>query len=183
MTINRSYPIKFNSNSKSNPIIKDTNKNTYNFLESNSAHGQIHSLVGTGGVNFHSLKTPLKSYLVYGQSKEFGFLNIDIQNNGQTLVGKFLSNDRSPSSPLDQFTITKSGSSPPPSPEICGDGIDNDGDGLKDEDCPPPSSGYHYAPFLTINDASDILDTQDRPDLRLSKFSVAAWFRTTISSR
>ena len=43
----------------------------------------------------------------------------------------------------------------------------------------PPSSGYHYAPFLTINDASDILDTQDRPDLRLSKFSVAAWFRTT----
>ena len=44
---------------------------------------------------------------------------------------------------------------------------------------PPSSSGYHYAPFLTINDASDILDTQDRPDLRLSKFSVAAWFRTT----
>ena len=170
----RSYPIAFNSNSKSNPIIKDTNKNTYN-----DPAGQIYSLVGTGGINFHSLKTPLKSYLVYGQSKEFGFLNIDIQNNGQTLVGKFLSNDRSPSSPLDQFTITKSGSSPPPSPEICGDGIDNDGDGLKDEDCPPPSSGYHYAPFLTINDASDILDTQDRPDLRLSKFSVAAWFRTT----
>ena len=170
----RSYPIAFNSNSKSTPIIKDTNKNTYS-----DPAGQIYSLVGTGGVNFHSLKTPLKSYLVYGQSKEFGFLNIDIQNNGQTLVGKFLSNDRSPSSPLDQFTITKSGSSPPPSPEICGDGIDNNGNGQKDENCTQPSSGYHYAPFLTINDASDILDTQDRPDLRLSKFSVAAWFRTT----
>ena len=51
------------------------------------------SVIGTGGVNFHSLKTPLKSYFVYGQSKEFGFLNIDIQNNGQTLVGKFLSNE------------------------------------------------------------------------------------------
>ena len=85
-------------------------------------HGQIHSVIGTGGMNFHSLKTPLKSYFVYGQSKEFGFLNIDIQNNGQTLVGKFLSNDRSTSTPLDQFTITKSGSSSPPSPEICGDG-------------------------------------------------------------
>jgi hypothetical protein len=170
----RSYPIAFNSNSKSNPIIKDTNKNTYN-----DPAGQIYSLVGTGGVNFHSLKTPLKSYLVYGQSKEFGFLNIDIQNNGQTLVGKFLSNERSTSTPLDQFTITKSGSSPPPSPEICGDGKDNNGNGQVDENCTPTSSGYHYAPYLTINDASDILDTQDRPDLRLSKFSVAAWFRTT----
>ncbi len=190
----RSFPIKFNSNSKSNPTITDTNRNNYN-----DPAGQIYSLVGTGGVNFHSLKSPLKSYLVYGQSKEFGFLNIDIQNNGQTLVGKFLSNDRSPSSPLDQFTITKSGSSPPPSAEICGDGIDNNangqidencieicGDGIDnnangqiDENCPPPSSGYHYAPFLTVNDASDIVDEQDRPDLRLSKFSVAAWLRTT----
>ena len=190
----RSFPIKFNSNSKSNPTITDTNRNNYN-----DPAGQIYSLVGTGGVNFHSLKTPLKSYLVYGQSKEFGFLNIDIQNNGQTLVGKFLSNDRSPSSPLDQFTITKSGSPPPPSPEICGDGSDNNGNGQIDENCieicgdgsdnngngqidencPPPSSGYHYAPFLTVNDASDIIDEQDRPDLRLSKFSVAAWFRTT----
>ena len=179
----RSYPIKFNANSKSNPIITDpNNKNNYIFPSNpinGKIHGQIHSVIGTGGINFHSLKTPLKSFFVYGQSKEFGFLNIDIQNNGQTLVGKFLSNDRSTSTPLDQFTITKSGSSPPPSPEICGDGIDNNGNGQTDENCTPPSSGYHYAPFLTINDASDILDTQDRPDLRLSKFSVAAWFRTT----
>lgn len=178
----RSYPIKFNANSKSNPIITDpNNKNNYIFPSNpinGKIHGQIHSVIGTGGINFHSLKTPLKSFFVSGQSKEFGFLNIDIQNNGQTLIGKFISNDRSPSSPLDRFTITKSGSSPPTS-EICGDGIDNNGDGQIDENCPPPSSGYHYAPFLTINDASDILDTQDRPDLRLSKFSVAAWFRTT----
>jgi predicted phosphodiesterase len=198
----RSFPIKFNSNSKSNPTITDTNRNNYN-----DPAGQIYSLVGTGGVNFHSLKTPLKSYLVYGQSKEFGFLNIDIQNNGQTLVGKFLSNDRSPSSPLDQFTITKSGSPPPTSqeicnngldddrdeftdaedvnscpavPEICNNGLDDDRDGLKDAADPHcQTTGYHYAPFLTVNDASDIVDTQDRQDLRLSKFSVAAWFRTT----
>ncbi len=176
----RSYPIKFNANSKSNPIITDpNNKNNYIFSSNpinGKIHGQIHSVIGTGGINFHSLKTPLKSFFVSGQSKEFGFLNIDIQNNGQTLVGKFLSNDRSISTPLDQFTITKSGSSSPPPPPTC-----SSGEHLENGVCVPntPSSGYHYAPFLTINDASDILDTQDRPDLRLSKFSVAAWFRTT----
>ena len=174
----QSFPIKFNPNSKSNPSITDTNKNNYIFpANPTSTHGQIHLIVGTAGVNFHSLKTPLKPYFVYGQSKEFGFLNIDIQNNGQTLVGKFLSNERSPSTPLDQFTITKSGSSSPPQPPTClpGQHLEN---GICVAD-PPSSSGYHYAPFITINDASDILDTQDRPDLRLSKFSVAAWFRTT----
>jgi hypothetical protein len=164
----RSFPIKFNSNSKSNPTITDTNRNNYN-----DPAGQIYSLVGTGGVNFHSLKNPLKSYLVYGQSKEFGFLNIDIQNNGQTLVGKFLSNDRNPSSPMDQFTITKSGSSPPSKTCPLGQHLEN-GVCVRDS----TFSGYHYAPFLTVKDASDIVDTQDRPDLRLSKFSVAAWFRT-----
>ena len=164
----RSFPIKFNSNSKSNPTITDTNRNNYN-----DPAGQIFSLVGTGGVNFHSLKSPLKSYLVYGQSKEFGFLNIDIQNNGQTLVGRFLSNDRSPSSPLDQFTITKSGSSPPFKTCPLGQHLEN---GVCVGDI--TFSGYHYAPFLTVKDASDIVDVQDRPDLRLSKFSVAAWFRT-----
>jgi predicted phosphodiesterase len=173
----RSFPIKFNPNSKSNPSITDTNKYTYNFpTKSTSTHGQIHSIIGTGGVNFHSLKTPLKPYFVYGQSKEFGFLNIDIQNNGQTLVGKFLSNERSPSKPLDQFTITKSGTSSSP-PQTCPPGQHSENEICVTD--PPSTSGYHYAPFKTINDANDIIDQQDRPDLRLSKFSVAAWFRTT----
>jgi predicted phosphodiesterase len=172
----RSFPIKFNPNSKSNPSITDNNnKNNYIFPSNpTQTHGQIHSIVGTGGVNFHSLKTPLKPYFVYGQSKEFGFLNIDIQNNGQTLVGKFLSNERSPSTPLDQFTITKTGSSSPPT---CppGQHLEN---GICVTD-PPSTSGYHYPPFKTINDANDIIDQQDRQDLRLTKFSVTAWFRTT----
>jgi hypothetical protein len=176
----RSYPIKFNANSKSNPIITFPNsKNNYIFPSNpinGQIHGQIHSVIGTAGASFHTLKSPLKSFFVYGQSKEFGFLNIDIQNNGQTLVGKFLSNERSPSTPLDQFTITKSGSSPPPPPPTC-----PPGQHLENGVCVPDStsSGYHYAPFLTVNDASDIVDEQDRPDLRIPKFSVAAWFRTT----
>jgi hypothetical protein len=160
----RSFPIKFNSNSKSNPIITDTNRNTYN-----DPAGEIYAIVGTGGINFHSLSSQ-KSFIAFQQSKEFGFLNIDILNNGQTLVGKFLSNNRSPSTPMDQFTITKSGSTTCPPGQHLENGV-----------CVPDStsSGYHYAPFLTINDASDIVNEPDRPDLRLSKFTVAAWFRTT----
>ena len=129
----RSYPIKFNANSKSNPIITfPSSTNNYIFPSNpinGQIHGQIHSVIGTAGVSFHTLKMPLKSPFVSGQSQQFGFLNIDIQNNGQTLVGKFLSNERSPSNPLDQFTITKSGSSPPPPQEICIYGEDDDGDG------------------------------------------------------
>jgi predicted phosphodiesterase len=160
----RSFPIKFNSNSKSNPTITDTNRNTYN-----DPAGEIYAIVGTGGINFHSLSSQ-KSFVVFQQSKEFGFLNIDILNNGQTLVGKFLSNNRSPSTPMDQFTITKSGSTTCPPGQHLENGV-----------CVPDStsSGYPYAPFLTVNDANDIIDEQDRPDLRLSKFTVAAWFRTT----
>jgi hypothetical protein len=207
----RSYPIKFNANSKSNPIITDpNNKNNYIFSSNpinGKIHGQIHSVIGTGGINFHSLKTPLKSFFVSGQSKEFGFLNIAIQNNGQTLVGKFLSNDRSTSSPLDQFTITKSGS-PPPLQEICNNGIDDDGDGFKDaedvDSCPPVleicnngldddrdgkvdaadencqiTTGYHYEPFLTVNSHSNVVTIPSTQNLQLSSFSVAAWFKTT----
>src|SRR5215211_2663634 len=160
----RSFPIKFNSNSKSNPTITDTNRNTYN-----DPAGEIYAIVGTGGINFHSLSSQ-KSFVVFQQSKEFGFLNIDILNNGQTLVGKFLSNNRSPSTPMDQFTITKSGSTTCPPGQHLENGVC-----VADS----TSSGYHYAPFLTVNDANDIIDEQDRPDLRLSKFTVAAWFRTT----
>ncbi len=74
---------------------------------------------------------------------------------------------------MDQFTITKSGSSPPSKTCPLGQHLEN-GVCVRDS----TFSGYHYAPFLTVKDASDIVDTQDRPDLRLSKFSVAAWFRT-----
>ena len=211
----RSYPIKFNANSKSNPIITDPNNKINYIFPSNpingKIHGQIHSVIGTGGINFHSLKTPLKSFFVSGQSQQFGFLNIDIQNNGQTLVGKFLSNDPSPSSPLDQFTITKSGSSPPTSQEICNNGKDDDDDNLidaedvdscpavseicnngldddrdgkidaADENCQTTPTGYHYAPFLTVNSHSNVVTISSTQNLQLLKFSVAAWFKTTSS--
>jgi Concanavalin A-like lectin/glucanases superfamily/Calcineurin-like phosphoesterase len=147
----RSFPIKFNSNSKSNPIITDTNRITYN-----DPAGEIHAIVGTGGVNFHSLSSQ-KSFIAFQQSNRFGYLNIDIQNNGTNLIGKFISNEGG--AILDQFSISKSGTTQPP---------------------PPSSSGgYHYEPFLDVNDLNDVVTIPDEQKLKLTKFSVAAWFKTT----
>ncbi len=146
----RSFPIKFNPNSKSNPIITNNNINNYNDPE-----GQIYAIVGTGGVNFHSLSGQ-SSFIASQQSTRFGHLNIDIVNNGNTLIGKFISNA---GGTMDQFTINKSDSPTPPPP-------------------PPPSSGYHYEPFLTINSHNDVVSIPSTQSLKLSKFSVAAWFKT-----
>jgi concanavalin A-like lectin/glucanase superfamily protein/calcineurin-like phosphoesterase family protein/F5/8 type C domain-containing protein len=149
----RSFPIKFNSNSKSNPTITDTNRNNYN-----DPAGEIHAIVGTGGVNFHSLSSQ-KSFIAFQQSNRFGYLNIDIQNNGTNLIGKFISNEGG--AILDQFSISKSGgTTQPPTP-------------------PPSSGGYHYEPFLDVNDPSDVVTIPDEQKLKLTKFSVAAWFKTT----
>ena len=83
--------------------------------------------------------TGTESYNVFQSHSEFGILNIDvINNNGNNnlqLSGKFIQND---GNVIDQFTITKQGGPPPPSPEICNNGLDDDGDELKDaEDLPP----------------------------------------------
>lgn len=149
----RSFPIKFNSNSKSNPTITDTNRNNYI-----DPAGQIYAIVGTGGVNFHSLSSQ-KSFMAFQQSNRFGHLNIDIQNNGTNLVGKFISNE---GGIMDQFTISKSGAQPPPPP-------------------PPPSSGYHYEPFLDVNDPNDVVTIPNAEELKLRPFSVAAWFKTSTN--
>jgi predicted phosphodiesterase len=143
----RSFPIKFNPNSKSNPIITNNNINNYNDPE-----GQIYAIVGTGGINFHSLSGQ-SSFIASQQSTRFGHLNIDIVNNGTTLIGKFISNE---GGIIDQFTINKSDAPTPP----------------------PPSSGYHYEPFLTVNSHNDVVSIPSTQSLKLSKFSVAAWFKT-----
>jgi len=171
----RSFPIKFNSNSKSNPIITNNNINNYNDPE-----GQIHAIVGTGGINFHSLDGK-SSFIASQQSSRFGHLNIDLINNGTTMVGKFISNE---GGTMDQFTITKSTSSPPLTEEICNNGIDDDRDGLidsQDPNCQSSGTGYHYEPFHPVNDESDVITQPDATTLDLTKFTVAAWFNTSTN--
>ena len=158
----RSYPIKYNPNNPSNPIITNTNKNNYTDPE-----GQIYSIVGTGGVNFHSLNGQ-SSFTASQQAVRFGHLNINILNNGTTLVGKFIPNE--PGITPDQFTITKQRSTTPPPPPP--------------PHPPPQPTGYHYEPFLTINTSNDIMTIPNAPELKLAKnFTVAAWFKTTTNFR
>jgi hypothetical protein len=114
-TYQRSYPIKYNADTSSNPIITDTNTNTYTNPE-----GQIFLTVGTGGAFLQNLNGNKAPYLVTAQDKEFGFLNADVTNNNNdgttTLVGTFYSNNGGEIT--DQFTIAKSaaGDLPLPSP-------------------------------------------------------------------
>jgi parallel beta-helix repeat protein len=51
--------------------------------------------------------------------------------------------------PLDVAPLTVTGDTPPPT-EICGDGIDNDGDGLVDEDCTPMGRGPSSAIVCSV---------------------------------
>lgn len=93
----RSYPIIHNSTNSETPIITDTNKNNYH-----DPKGMIFGTVGTGGESLYPL-TGQAPY-VATQYVGFGFLNVDVINDGTILSGKFFAND---GTIKDQFTITK----------------------------------------------------------------------------
>jgi hypothetical protein len=94
----RSYPIIYNVDDSKNPTITDNDKNKYY-----NSTGIIFSTVGTGGAEAYPL-TGQAPYIA-NQYIGFGFLNIDVMNNGETLSGKFYAND---GTIKDHFTITKS---------------------------------------------------------------------------
>ncbi|MGZ5470139.1 MAG: metallophosphoesterase [Nitrososphaeraceae archaeon] len=95
----RSYPIIYNDTNSENPIITDTNNNN-NYYD---PKGMIFGTVGTGGESLYPL-TGQAPY-VATQYVGFGFLNVDVINDGTTLSGKFFAND---GTIKDQFTIIKS---------------------------------------------------------------------------
>ncbi len=94
----RSYPIKFNNTNSSNPIITDRNDSIYH-----KPKGEIFKVVGTGGAHQYNLLG--KSPYITNQFQRFGFLNIDIGQNGTKLVGTFY--DSRDDKIRDQFTIIK----------------------------------------------------------------------------
>ena len=96
----RSYPIKYNNANSSSPIITDPHANNYSNPE-----GQIFVTVGTGGEDSHFFLA--KEPYIVRQYTGYGFLNIDVIDNGQTFNATFYSNDMSTK---DQFSITKNGS-------------------------------------------------------------------------
>jgi Calcineurin-like phosphoesterase len=95
----RTYPIKFNSNSPSNPIATTTNTNTYT-----DPDGQIFATIGTGGVSLYAFTGKADHFVK--QYGDFGILNIDVTNEPQSssLTGKFYANN---GKIIDQFIINK----------------------------------------------------------------------------
>ena len=110
MIINRSFPIKFNPNSKSNPTITTTIIIII-IMTLNPVSSWSNICYCRNRRCKLSLTESQKSFIVFQQSNRFGHLNIDIQNNGTNLVGKFISNEGEVLLLLDQFTINKSGAS------------------------------------------------------------------------
>jgi predicted phosphodiesterase len=96
----RSFPIEFNNSSTSKPIITD-----YNVTNYLNPRGQIFTITGTGGAyDYHKFTEPAAKYIAT-QFNAYGYLNIDIINNGTKLIGTFYNNNGSIN---DKFTIFKS---------------------------------------------------------------------------
>ncbi|HZC49082.1 MAG TPA: metallophosphoesterase [Nitrososphaeraceae archaeon] len=95
----RTYPIKFNSNSPFNPTVTTTNTNTYT-----DPDGQIFATIGTGGVSLYAFTGKADHFVE--QYGDFGILNIDVTNEPQSssLTGKFYANNEKL---IDQFIIYK----------------------------------------------------------------------------
>ncbi|HEX9319815.1 MAG TPA: metallophosphoesterase [Nitrososphaeraceae archaeon] len=94
----RSYPLRFNQTNSSLPIITDRYDTAYD-----NPNGTIFAVVGTGGaIPYHLLG---KSPYIVTQFQNFGFLNIDIVENGTKLIGSFY--DSRDGTIKDHFTIIK----------------------------------------------------------------------------
>lgn len=94
----RTYPIIYNNDNSTNPIITDTNNNN-NYYD---PKGIVFGTIGTAGASIYALTG--QSPYVATQYEGFGFLNVDVINDGTALSGKFVAND---GTVKDQFTITK----------------------------------------------------------------------------
>lgn len=95
----RTFPIKYNPSSPSNPMKTSTSTSTYT-----DPPGEIFAIVGTGGINFHGLSGK-SSFVVSQQDSQFGILDLQITDNGNKLQAKYITNG---GSVKDQFSISKS---------------------------------------------------------------------------
>jgi hypothetical protein len=95
----RSYPITYNKDESSNPIIVHKN-DSYNKTTTNS-HGTVFATVGTGGGELNKFEG--KAPYMAKQFTGFGFLNIEI-TDGRSLSGNFIANN---GTTVDDFKINK----------------------------------------------------------------------------
>ncbi len=95
----RTYPIKFNSTSPSNPIETSTNTTSHT-----DPDWQIFVIVGTGAKNLVPF-IGKEDYFIK-QYLRFGIVNVDVSHNGRTLTGKFYANNNRTT--INEFTIMPS---------------------------------------------------------------------------
>jgi predicted MPP superfamily phosphohydrolase len=94
----RSYPINYNNESSSSPLVTDNDIKSYK-----DPAGQVYVTVGTGGSALHDLSGKARYMAV--QYLAFGFLDISITSNGRNLTGTFY--DSSDGTIKDHFTVIK----------------------------------------------------------------------------
>jgi hypothetical protein len=93
----RSFPLDFNQESPSKPIVTSTNKGEYK-----NPDGIIFAIVGTGGGELKHDLDGQSSFVAYQQDTKFGLLDMHFSENN--LDAKFVAID---GSTMDQFSIAK----------------------------------------------------------------------------
>lgn len=94
----RSLPLSYNNDNPSYPVVMDKTNSDYTDND-----GIIFLTAGTAGDELHQIDYLLPYYVI--QERYFGFLNFDLKNNGQTLVGTFY--DTENLGIVDKFEVSK----------------------------------------------------------------------------
>ena len=94
----RSYPIRYNVTNSSTPIVLDDHLDKYV-----NPNGTIFMTLGTAGAEQYSFAG--QAPYIAKQFERFGFLNVDVVDNGTKLIGKFY--DSLDGNAKDNFTIIK----------------------------------------------------------------------------
>jgi len=96
----RTLPLSYNKDNDLHPVI--TNHKNY---EDNNKNGIIFVTAGTVGDDLRKIDSSLPYAVI--QERTHGFLNFDVKDNGNTLVGTFYGNKDL--KVLDTFTLSKGG--------------------------------------------------------------------------
>jgi len=94
----RTYPIQYNKENASNPILADKDKQEYT-----KPKGTIFAVIGSGGADLHNFTG--QAPFVVEQFQRFGFLDVNLSNNGSLMNGAFYENRDE--TVKDHFTIKK----------------------------------------------------------------------------
>jgi hypothetical protein len=93
----RTYPLFYNDMNPSQPIIAENGKTDYK-----SPKGMFQIIVGTGGIDRDPFSNQ-EPFVVYQQDSSYGFLNVDVIDQGNVLIGKYFGNN---GDVLDEFKIS-----------------------------------------------------------------------------